>query len=236
LRQPGYFQFKQFGILQSQEVFRVGSDSVLLGAWVSLGAADSVLDVGTGSGLLALMSAQKVSQTIWAIDSNEHAVNLARTNASASPWKHRIEVHQANLEDWKGPPVNHVVCNPPYFLGLASKVVGRFPEARHADNGLPERWAACFARLVSPTGNVSMVLPCESAEIWSEALKKHHFHLVQQLFVSSFQGDAPVRVLSTWKQWNTPLESIAVDAAWMYEPAYPQRSAWYRRLCEEYYL
>ena len=85
------FVFQQFAIQQSKEVFRVGTDGVLLGALVNLQNAQNILEVGTGTGLISLMMAQRNSSAkILALDINEEAVGVSQTNFNNSPFNERL--------------------------------------------------------------------------------------------------------------------------------------------------
>lgn len=111
------FHFKQFSILQDKNVFRVGTDGVLLGALVSCEAASKVLEVGTGTGLISLMTAQRNPRAeILALDINEKAVELAGQNFSNSPFRDRLG---AELFDFKNyiseEKFDLILSNPPYF-------------------------------------------------------------------------------------------------------------------------
>ena len=87
------FQFKQFSIYQSKNVFRVGTDGVLLGAASTVSNATNILEVGTGTGLISLMLAQRNTEAqIEAIDINESAVELAAENFKNAPFKKRLAV------------------------------------------------------------------------------------------------------------------------------------------------
>ena len=96
-----YFQFKQFTVYHDLCAMKVGIDGVLLGAWTPvLESTSSILDVGTGSGLIALMLAQRTSALIDAIDVNEGAVAQSRLNIANSKWHDRISVYHQSLEDY----------------------------------------------------------------------------------------------------------------------------------------
>jgi len=112
------FHFQQFSVQQHSEVFRVGTDGVLLGALAQIEeTAASVLEVGTGSGIITLMLAQRYPKaTFAAIDINPLAARLAGNNFKASPWSNRLTVNVADFKTFETKfTVDHIVCNPPYF-------------------------------------------------------------------------------------------------------------------------
>ena len=111
------FNFKQFSIYGGQSGMPVSTDGVLLGAWVSLAPKSSVLDIGTGTGLLALMVAQRFADiSISAIDIEPHAIEAATINIEQSPWQDRITLHDGSVltTDFLK-KFDSVICNPPYF-------------------------------------------------------------------------------------------------------------------------
>lgn len=111
------FKFQQFSISQSPEVFRVGTDGVLLGALANVKEAKNVLEVGTGTGLISLMIAQRnPNAQILAIDINEKAVELAKSNFENSPFYNRLNIeHQDFTKFNSDKKFDLIVCNPPYF-------------------------------------------------------------------------------------------------------------------------
>ena len=112
-----FFQFKQFTIQQDQCAMKVGTDGVLLGAWVDLTNKKKCLDVGTGTGLIALMMAQRTAEAhITAVEVDEEAVVQARRNVLNSPWKDRVEMVHCNFLSFQpNQKFDSIVSNPPYF-------------------------------------------------------------------------------------------------------------------------
>ena len=125
-----YFQFKQFTVWHDQCAMKVGTDGVLLGAWASVERARRILDIGTGTGLVALMLAQRSlpDAKIVALEIDEAAAGQARENVARSPWQERIEVVQADFKKYRSSDkFDVIVSNPPYIpaaaiAGLAADV------------------------------------------------------------------------------------------------------------------
>ncbi|MFN7692002.1 MAG: tRNA1(Val) (adenine(37)-N6)-methyltransferase, partial [Bacteroidota bacterium] len=113
------FEFKQFTINQSRCAMKVGTDAVLLGAWIQIERAESILDIGTGTGVIALMMAQKSTAMITAIDIDASACEQSKENIGNSPWPDRIKVLNESLQQFT---INNqhkfdlIVSNPPYFV------------------------------------------------------------------------------------------------------------------------
>src|SRR5690554_2010209 len=99
--QNNYFQFKQFRIIQKDSAMKVGTDGVLLGAWVNTNSVSTILDVGTGTGLIALMMAQRTEASITGIEIEEKAAREAAYNAANSTWSHRINIINISLQDFQ---------------------------------------------------------------------------------------------------------------------------------------
>jgi tRNA1Val (adenine37-N6)-methyltransferase len=229
------FQFKQFRVDQHPDVFSVGTDAVLLGAWTTIKQNQHVLDVGTGTGLIALMAAQK-GAIVTGIDTNSTAINIASQNMANSPWPEKCKAFNTSIEDLKEFAVDHILSNPPYFLGLASKVQGRLAEARHSDSNLPVRWSCMFYNRLRNNGTVSLVLPVSGFSIWSDALSESGFFLSAKTTVATFSHEKAIRVLSTWSKNEVPSEFVSDDFQWLYDENYSIRSAWYQLLCSDFYL
>lgn len=160
-----YFQFQQFRIEQAACAMKVSTDACVLGAAVNLAGATRLLDVGTGTGLLALMAAQRhPTAEIEAVELDPAAAAQAAANAAASPWGSRVRVHPLSLAAYAatGPaPFSHIVCNPPFFQGALRSPNAARTTARHA---APDtltfaeisRFAADF---LADAGRLTVLLP-----------------------------------------------------------------------------
>jgi tRNA1Val (adenine37-N6)-methyltransferase len=130
-----YFQFQQFRIAQGDCAQKVSTDACILGAAADLGTATRLLDLGTGTGLLALMAAQRApAATIEAIEIDPAAAAQAANNVAASPWAARIRVHPLSLADYAATRpglFSHIVCNPPFFRRSLTSPDAARATARH---------------------------------------------------------------------------------------------------------
>ncbi|OEF22602.1 tRNA1(Val) (adenine(37)-N6)-methyltransferase [Vibrio rumoiensis] len=155
------FHLKQFSIIGGHSGMPVSTDGILLGAWANLLHAHSILDIGTGTGLLALMSAQRNPKAkIQAIDIDIDAVDAATINIKNSPWSDRITVEQDDITQ-RQPNMNveHITCNPPYFNSGETTQSQARAKARHTLTlSHPELLIACRAWL-SDEGEASFILP-----------------------------------------------------------------------------
>lgn len=163
------FRFKQFTVWHDHCAMKVGTDGVLLGAWCPLPsqAACRVLDIGTGSGLIALMLAQRLGEkveTIDAIDVDSDAVEQASKNFGLSPFAALLHSHKAALQQWKAEQYDVIVSNPPYFNNSLKNPNAQRAQARHTDGLRYEELIAHGARLLAQGGVMALVLPIEAQE------------------------------------------------------------------------
>ncbi|MBQ9356372.1 MAG: methyltransferase [Prevotella sp.] len=172
-----YFHFRQFSICQSDCAMKVGTDGVLLGAWagvpVEAGSRQRILDIGTGTGLIALIMAQRFADAfVTGIDIDEQAVAQAAGNAAASPFAQRIEMRHidaAKMDD--DVAFDAIVCNPPFFSHSLHSPDARRSLARHDDTLTARILMQCGLRLLADGGELSVVVPAEQAsQMESEAL------------------------------------------------------------------
>ncbi|MBN1132511.1 MAG: methyltransferase [Bacteroidales bacterium] len=165
-----WFRFKQFTIEQDSCAMKVGTDGVILGAWTNTEGCRTALDIGTGTGLLALMLAQKSSMlNIVAIEIDPRAASQAAANAENSKFKDRITVLHCSLGDL---PVSNpagrydlIICNPPYFTASMRNISKERTIARHDDAlALPEL-VHSVSRLLFGKGRFYLILPVQSRDI-----------------------------------------------------------------------
>lgn len=156
------FRFKQFTIHDDQCAMKVGTDGVLLGAWVNTDQAQTVLDIGTGSGMIALMLAQRALNTVVidAIEIESTCAQQAMQNVASSPWADRINVYHSALQDFAiNKTYDLIVSNPPYFQNSMLPPNTSRANARHA-NTLPlHHLISCVRSLLADGGRLAVVLP-----------------------------------------------------------------------------
>src|ERR1700745_3451644 len=130
------FVFKKFTIFQRDSAHKVGTDAVLLGAWAQVEKARSILDIGTGTGIIALMMAQKSTAHIEAIDIEQSSYKQACENVKHSSWQERINVTQTSLQDYvkaNDKKFDVIITNPPYFVDSYKAPDEERSHARHND-------------------------------------------------------------------------------------------------------
>lgn len=155
------FRFKQFSILQEQAAMKVGTDGVLLGAWCSVEKVNTVLDIGTGTGLIALMLAQKSSKArIDAVEVDESAAQEAEQNFINSNWSDRLNLYLSSLQEFKpNKTYDFIVSNPPYYTDTFSSEQTQRTLARHvASLSFRDLLRICVG-LLNNTGSCAFIIP-----------------------------------------------------------------------------
>ncbi len=198
-----FFKFKRFTVYHDRCAMKVGTDGVLLGAWTDVEGVRSVLDVGTGTGLIALMLSQRCDAAVQAIDIDEDAVIQARENVKNSPWPEQIEVRQEDVREFAetcGRRFDLIVSNPPYFTEKVMCPEQRRNAARHTEGLAFSELAAAVSALLAEQGRFSVVLPSAAAsDFISEAIRQG-LYLHHQVWVHTKPGAEPKRVLMTFKK------------------------------------
>lgn len=228
------FQFKQFTIHQDRTPMKVGTDGVLLGAWAELEYAENILDIGTGTGLIALMSAQRNSSArIDAIEIEPAACLQARENVSASCWADRIEIIQSALQDFKPEKAyDSIVCNPPFFINSTPTPDNGRTLARHC-NSLPHTdLIVHVARLLAPGGVFSVILPVNEAKELIAYARLHQLYPRHITRVHPTPTKAPKRYLIQLS--TAPASAIEDDL--VIELSRHQYSKEYIGLTRDFYL
>jgi tRNA1Val (adenine37-N6)-methyltransferase len=146
---------------------KVGTDGVLLGAWADPSGCLHILDAGTGTGLLALMMAQRCKALIDAIDIDPSAAGQAVENVRSSPWSDRIRVSNVSFQEFAGSATGKydlVVCNPPYFRNSLKPNNRSRTIARHSDNLEPDELLRSCVKVLRTEGRFCLILPSEQEE------------------------------------------------------------------------
>ena len=161
------FRFKQFKIEQDRCAMKVGTDGVLLGAWATVNHGSKLLDIGTGTGLIALMCAQRNSDmTIVGIEIDPEASQQAKENVEESPFASRVEIVALSLQEFaKGEIENFdvIVCNPPYFIDSLKAPNMQRNLARHTDMLSFQELTQGVMLLLKKSGMFSVILPTTEA-------------------------------------------------------------------------
>ena len=210
-----FFKFKQFTIHHDRCAMKVGTDGVLLGAWVNLSNSQHILDIGTGTGLIALMMAQRCkASSITAIDIDEEAVNQANENIQASPWKEQVKAVQQDICSYQ-PNVlfDTIVSNPPYFINSLKSSDAQRNTARHTDSLSAEDLMRKSAELLTEEGHFSIILPTEQIEELIQIGERVGLYPSRRTNVITRPGLLPKRTLMEFCKRNTsyPTDELIVE-------------------------
>ena len=232
----GYFQFKQFTIRQQHCAMKVGTDGTLLGAWAQASAGlCRVLDVGTGTGLIALMMAQRYPEArAIAIDIDEKAVFQAQENVSASPFADRIKVIEADVQTFEdSEKFDFIVCNPPFFEDSLVCPDPQRTEARHTVSlGYRQLMASAF-RLLKDNGRFSVIIPADCRSRLESEAHLRGFFISRLCSVQTTPVKAPKRYMIEFAKH--PVNEIDITNG-ILESSPQIRSDWYRELTQEFYI
>lgn len=214
---------------------KVGTDGVLLGAWANVAADRSILDVGCGSGLIALMVAQRAPEArVTGIDIDVDSVEQARENAQASPFTARVECLQADVRTYNPPcRYSHIVSNPPFFEEDTLPPDKARMCARNA-SALPlEDLLEAAGRLLEAEGRFSLILPCRTAERFVTLALVGGWSVERMCSVWTVSRKPPRRMLLTLsRNWV----GEAVQEQLVLNAPDGKRSEAYQKLCGEFYL
>ncbi len=230
-----YFQFKQFTIYQDLAAMKVGTDGVLLGAWANLNNATKILDVGTGTGLIALMLAQRNSiAQIDAIEIDKHAYKQALINFTKSPWNDRVNGILSDFQTYKNPTkYDLIVSNPPYFNNALKNDCSKKSTARHTDSLSYDELIHCAAQLLTDNGLFCVILPANERISFENMAKDNNLFLNKLLNVKPTPNKPFKRVLMEFSFINKKLieETLIIE-----EFGRHQYSDAYKQLTKDFYL
>jgi tRNA1Val (adenine37-N6)-methyltransferase len=212
------FKFKQFSVYQDKTAMKVGTDGVLLGAWIDLENKLNILDVGTGTGLIALMMAQRNNNAhIIGIDIDLSAANQAKENVKLSSWKDRVEIKHVGFQDFYlngNEKFDLLVSNPPFFRNSQKTPKQSRTIARHADLLSVDDFLTGCAKLLKPHGSFGIIFPFNDYDYFRAKALSCNFFETKRMIVYPTPQKPPVRVLSEWasiKPNKLKVEEIIIE-------------------------
>jgi len=230
-----FFKFKQFTVWHDKCAMKVGTDGVLLGAWAPIDSASRILDIGTGTGLVALMLAQRAPAdvSVTALEIDKNAVVQARENVEHSPWNDRIEVLEGDFNSFQSEDkFDLIVSNPPYFVDSLTCPNGQRSVARHNDSLTYHNLVKGVSRLLANKGVFTIIIPMDVADSVVEVASTYGLNPLKQLSIITKPGVSPKRTLITFGFENR--ECVTNELVIEYERH--QYSEAYVDLTKDFYL
>lgn len=203
-----YFKFKKFTVYHDKCAMKVGTDGVLLGAWTNPENAKTALDIGSGTGLIALMIAQRSKNIqIDAIDISEDATEQAKENCLRSPFSDQINCIHSSLNDFAklyNKRYDLIVSNPPFFVQSLKSPDRQRSLARHNDSLTLESLIYTGSELLDATGRLSLILPSEQKNTIVRLAEEHNLSVSRITNVYPTPGSLPKRILTELSKTPIP--------------------------------
>jgi tRNA1Val (adenine37-N6)-methyltransferase len=231
-----WFNFKQFKVWQRDSAFKVGTDGVLLGAWCDIRDAKNILDIGSGTGLLALMAAQRSEAQITAIEPDSLSAAEATLNSARSPWRKRIAVIRISLQDFvikEDKKFDHIITNPPFFRNSLANSSERKSMARHDLTLGSSELLDISCSLLDDTGRLSLVLPYTEANLFIAEASEYGLYCTRMLNIKPLPSSPVKRILMEFCREKKMLSSgiMVIESGGRH-----QYSHEYRSLTRDFYL
>ncbi|MCB0790472.1 MAG: methyltransferase [Flavobacteriales bacterium] len=191
------FDLRAFSVRHDKSTMKVGTDALLLGAWADLEGARRILDVGTGSGLLALMAAQRAPEAwIDAVEIDEASTEQAGRNAALSPWADRVRVHHMDVRRLHASePFDRIISNPPFHAPQSLSPEVRRSVTRHGSDLTFAELLRVVVRCLSDNGRCALILPAQREKELLDLAERQGLALHRRCQVHYVAGRPARRVL-----------------------------------------
>ena len=197
-----YFNFKQFTIYQDKSAFKVGTDGVLLGACADITGVKRILDIGSGTGLISIMLAQRCDAEITAIEPDYESYIQTCENVSRCNWHERIKVEHTDLQNFN--PVQGkfdlIVTNPPYFSDSLKNPDLRKSSARHNDSLTSDEILEGVIKLMEDEGRLQLILPYVEGNIFIAEAHKYGLYCNNILKIKPLPSSEIRRLILTFSR------------------------------------
>ncbi len=230
------FYFKQFSLSDAGCGMKIGTDGVLLGSVAAAYPALKSLDIGTGSGLIALMLAQKSEGGITAIDIDPGSVVQARENVANSPWPQKVRVLEISFQDFvqtTKEKYSLLVCNPPYFHDSLRSPCKKRTMARHSYGLSHKDLLEGSRQIITPNGVLILILPYQQQDEFIQMAERTSFHLQRLIRVRPKPEKYPVRAIMVFGL--QPFEAAVEEELVIESGGRHQYSEEYKALTGDYY-
>jgi tRNA1Val (adenine37-N6)-methyltransferase len=235
------FRFKQFVVHQDRCAMKIGTDGILLGAWAPAEQPELILDIGTGTGLIALMMAQRFPNAIVdAVEIEPNAAEQAARNFSSSPWPDRLNLHHQTIQSFASSGLRNkayslIVSNPPWFADSLKSNESRRNLARHTDSLSHDELLNSVRLLLHSSGRFAVVLPFSDSASFIHLAHERNLFCRRQCHVRSKPGMSPHRVLLEFEP--VPTESPAISQQLIIEnEQHHDYTESFRKLTRDFYL
>jgi len=231
-----YFKFKQFTIYQDNCAMKVGTDGVLLGSWADCENAKSILDIGTGTGLIALMLAQRSNSEIDAVEIDDLACMQAKENIAKTDWKDSIQIINTPFQNFSksiDKKYDLIVSNPPYFQNSLFAPDKKRTDARHNSNLQLDELLSGALELLADNGALSVILPYLEGNFFILKASELGLYCTRQTNVLPRPNKEPKRLLLEFMKIKKPLveQEIIIELNKRHE-----YSDAYKNLTKDFYL
>ena len=194
------FRFKQFSVDQSGCAMKINTDGVLLGAMAYSESPKNVLDIGAGTGVIALMLAQRFGNAkIDAVEIDQNAAETASSNFLNSPFAERLLCYHVSFEQYFSQFPDHkydlIVSNPPFFLNSLKNPDHKKEIARHTDSGFFESFLSLSSQHLNEQGNLWIILPVNIVDLILNIAAKAQLFIHHHIAIRSFKEDEPHRAI-----------------------------------------
>lgn len=193
-----YFRFKQFSISDEKSAMKVGTDAVLLGAWADVSTTNNILDVGTGSGIIATMLAQRSIAKIDAIDIDKGSIDDAQNNFHDCTWKNRLTaIHSSLLEYAKNTSKKYslIVSNPPFFSNSMKSPMYSRSLSKHDEKLTHEELLTGVKKLINSNGRFNVILPFSQNTNFKKIALVENLYCSKQLIIYPKHSKAANRII-----------------------------------------
>ena len=237
IRKSKVFQFKQFSVDQSGCPMKINTDGVLLGALAEADRPENILDIGTGTGVIALMLAQRFENArIDAVEIDQSAADTANHNFKNSPFAERMSLFAVGFERFfeSKPDKKYdlIVSNPPFFINsLKSPKAGK-QLAKHADRDFFERLVTTASGHLTADGLLCLILPMDTAELTSSLTSKANLNEQNSIRIQSFENSEPHRLIQYFGFKQAP----AKEKQFVIYKSVGNYSAEYVKLLKPYFI
>jgi tRNA1Val (adenine37-N6)-methyltransferase len=197
-----YFSFKQFTIRQDKCAFKVGTDGVLVGAYADVAGAKRILDIGTGTGLIALMLAQRCEAEIAAIEPDRDSYEQACSNIESSRWSSRVKAENTYLQNFKpaGIQIDLIVTNPPFFTDSLKNPDPVKAAARHKDTLSSDELLKGVTRLMAEGGRLQVIMPYAEGNIFIAEAQAYGLYCNNILKIKPLPSSEVMRLILTFSR------------------------------------